>query len=835
MNNWFKRNGIHLAIIGIFIALCFAYFLPALQGKGLVQSDVLQAQAMQKEIMDFKAKDGVAPLWTNSMFGGMPAYQIWAQYPNNVATYVISFFSTVFPNPINVVLLLLLGTYFLFCVLRMNPWLAAAGAIAFTFTSYNFILIEAGHANQVLAIAFFAPIIAGILLTLRNKQYLLGAAVTALFLAVEIRSNHIQMTYYLFIALLVLMIVELVHAVRQKTTKEFFKSFGYLAVAALLAVAVNAPNLWTTYEYGEESQRGKSNLATDKAEPNTGLDREYAYQWSQGVAENFTFLVPNAYGGASGPIISEDSEIAKVLAAKGVPADQISGFLQQGPRFGLSSYWGEKQFTSGPFYFGAIIFFLFILGLFIVRDRIKWWVLSAFLLTLFLSFGRNLPFLSDIFFNYFPLYNKFRTVESILAVAGLLFPILAILAVKEIAFHTVEPKKLMKQFLYSLYITGGILLILIIAPTIFLSFKNSNHQLIIDQLQQVTGGDRGFAESIGNALVQDRVSLARADALRSLVFVLIGAALVWALIKQKIKPQPAFMILAAVILIDLWMVDRRYLNNDTFVDQAQLKQQFRPRQVDELILRDQSLDYRVLDLTVQTFQSAIPATYYHKTIGGYHPAKLKRYQEIIDKQFSGSINEDVLDMLNTKYLITSSDNGQSQKIENRATACGNAWFVPKLTYVKDANEEMTAISSFDPKKEAFVGVEFKSLIDEKKLGYDPNGMIKLTSYRPDNLVYEYSTSRDMVAVFAEVWYDKGWNAYVDGEKIPHFRANYILRAAQLPGGNHKLEFKFEPQSYYTGETIALIASILLIAGLAFALYKEFKDRERATSVKSKTA
>ncbi len=823
MNNWFKRNGIHLAIIGIFIALCFVYFSPVFQGKSLVQSDVQQAQAMQKEIMDFKAKDGKAPLWTNSMFGGMPSFQIWAQYPNNVATYVISFFSTVFPNPVNIVLLLLLGSYLLFCVLNMSPWLAATGAIAFAFTSYNFILIEAGHANQALAIAFFAPILAGILLTLR-KHYLLGGAITALFLAIEIRSNHIQMTYYLFIVLLILIGIELFHAIKTKTTAEFLKSFSYLLVATVLAVGVNAGNLWTTYEYSQESQRGQSNLTNDKSEPGTGLDKDYAYQWSQGVGENFTFLVPNAYGGASGPITEGDSEIAKVLAAKGVPADQISGFIQQGPRMGLSSYWGEKQFTSGPFYFGAIIFFLFILGLFIVKDRLKWWVLSTLLLTMFLSFGKNLPFISDIFFNYFPLYNKFRTVESILAVAGLLFPILAIMAIKELAINA-EPKLIYKKFLYSLYITVGLLLILLIAPTIFLAFKSSNHSAMVEQLSQVTGGDRSFAESIGNALVQDRISLEKADALRSLLFVLLSAGILWGLIKQKIKPQVAFILLGAAILADLWTVDRRYLNNDTFVEQNQLRQQFQPRQVDELIMRDQSPDYRVLDLTVPTFQSAIPATYFHKTIGGYHPAKLKRYQEVIDKQFSASINEDVLDMLNTKYVITASEDGQSQRIQNRGTACGNAWFVPKVTYVKGASQEMAAINSFDPKKEAFVDVAFKGAIDEKKLGYDANATIKLTSYRPDDLIYEYSAGSDMLAVFAEVWYDKGWNAYVDGEKIPNIRANYILRAAQLPGGNHKLEWKFEPASYYTGETIALIASIFLIAGLGFALYNEIKPKK----------
>jgi hypothetical protein len=823
MNNWFKRNGIHLAIIGIFIALCFVYFSPALQGKALYQSDVLMAQGMQKEIMDFKAKDGKGPLWTNSMFGGMPAFQIWVQYPNNVTTYVISFLKTVFPNPIDTVLLYLLGAYLLFCVLRMNPWLAAAGAIAFAFSSYNFQIIDAGHSNKAMAIAFFPPILAGIILTFR-RQYLLGAVLTALFLAIEIRTNHIQMTYYLFIALLIYVGIELYHAIKSKSSKDFIKSFGYLAAASVLAVAVNAGMLWTTYEYSTETIRGKSNLTTDKSEPNNGLDKDYAYQWSQGIGESLTFLVPNAYGGASGPNLDEKSEVAKALAAKGIPAEQLLPAMQQLSQVGLSTYWGDKQFTSGPWYFGAIICFLFVLGLFIVKNRIKWWILSASILCLLLSFGRHLPFLSDIFFNYFPLYNKFRAVESILVIVGFLIPVLAILAVKEVAFHTEEPKKLQKNLLYSLYITGGLLMILIALPTAFLSFKTQNHGLFIEQLTQITNGDKGFADSIADALIKDRISLARMDALRSLIFVLIGAGLVWALIKKKINPQFIFIALAVIVLVDLWSIDRRYLNNEKFVDKNVLAQQFKPRDVDQLIMRDQSY-YRVLDLSQgNPFSNSVPS-YFHKSLGGYHAAKLKRYQEVLDKQFNGAINEDVLDMLNTKYLITADQNGQKETMKNRSTAAGHAWFVQKVEYVKNADEEMIAISSFDPKQVMVVDEKFKPLINVNKVGYDGNGFIRLTKYHPDHLTYEYSSGRDALAVFSEMWYDKGWNAYVDGEKIPYFRADYILRAAQLPGGNHKLEFKFEPSSYYTGETISLIASILLLLSLGYAIWMEVTRKE----------
>lgn len=831
MSNWFKRNGIHLAIIGLFIAMSFVYFSPALQGKKLYQGDVLQAKAMQREIMEYKAKDGTAPLWTNAMFGGMPAYQIWAQYPKNLTTHVINLFKTIFPNPVHIVILYLLSAYLLFSLLRVKPWLAAAGAIAVTFSSYNFTILEAGHINKALAIAFFPPVLAGILLIFR-KKYLLGASITALFIALEIRSNHIQMTYYLFLVLLLLGFIELYHAIKSKTTADFFRSVGYIAVAVVLGAAVNAGTLWTTYEYGQESIRGKSNIKTEGTAPSDGLDREYAYQWSQGVGETLTFLVPGIYGGESGKKLDKDSKVANALLTKGIPESQVEGALQQLQGMGLiSTYWGPKPFTSGPYYFGALICFLFVAGLFIVQGRIKWWVLGATLLTVFLSFGKNLPFLSDLFFNYFPLYNKFRAVESVLAVTQLLFPFLAILTIKEITEGKHDPEELLKKVKYSLYITGGLLLILIAIPGVFLSFKSPNNEAVLQSLTQVTGGDQGFANLLVNSLIDDRISLARADAFRSLIFVLIGAVILWAFIKKKIAAQIAFILIGVITLVDMWSVDKRYLNNDRFVDEATINQSFKKREVDELILRDTSLNYRVLDLTINTFSDA-SASYFHNTVGGYHAAKLKRFQEVLDKQFNNSINEDVLDMLNTKYVITSDSKTQSQRIQHRSSACGNAWFVSNILYVKNADEEMAGINSFDPSKEAIVNENFKSLIDAKKAGTpDPNAFIRLTDYHPDHLTYDYSCGKDMIAVFAEIWYDKGWNAYVDGEKIPYFRANYILRAAQLPGGNHKLEFKFEPVSYQAGENISLAASVLLIAGLGLAGYKGRRRGETDTADK----
>ena len=814
MKNWFTRNAIHFAIIGIFIAISFIYFTPAWQGKTLMQYDVVQAKAMQREIMEFKDQDGKGPLWTNAMFGGMPSYQIWVSYPKNIGTHIMGFFRAVFPNPIDTILFYFIGAYLLFNVMRVKPWIAALGAIAFTFSSYNFIYIEAGHASKAYAIAFFAPVIAGVFLTLRGR-YLWGAALTALFLALEIRVNHIQMTYYLFIAMLILMGIELYHANKEKQLARFGKAIGSIAVACVLALAVNAGLLWTTYEYSQESIRGKSNLLSEaKPSQNEGVDREYAYQWSQGVMENLTFLIPNAYGGGSGPNLDENSAVAKVLVAQGVPQDQALGFAQQMP-----TYWGDKPFTSGPWYFGAIVIFLFVLGLFIVNNRLKWWLLSATLLSLFLSFGRHLPFISDLFFNYFPLYNKFRAVESTLVLASLFIPILAVLALNEIVNRRSEIPKLDKKVLYSAYIVGGISLLIALLPGILLDFRGSNHQTFIQQLSGQLG-DSGFAQMIGNALIEDRESMARADAWRSVIFILLATGLLWLWVKDKLKVNTAVIVLATLILIDMWVVNRRYLNKDNFVEESSIAAQFPEREVDQLIGRDPAQNYRVLDLSIPTFNSA-SSSYYHNTIGGYHAAKLMRYQELIERQFNNAINEDVLDMLNTKYLITANAEG-SQRIQNRSTTAGNAWFVNRVLFVDNAEQEMNAIDSFDPKEVAIVHSEFKSLIDSSRVGTARNASIALVDYRPDHLVYEYSAPQDALAVFSEIYYDKGWKAFIDGQEIPYFRADYVLRAAQLPGGNHKLEFKFEPQSYYMGENISLVASILLLAAFGFAIWRERK-------------
>lgn len=823
MNNWFKKNGVHFVIIGILLAVCFFYFTPAFQGKTLGQSDVIGAQSTQKEINDYRAKDTTI-LWTNQIFGGMPVYQIWARYPSNVSTWLVQGIVNAFPDPLYNIFLLLFGAYFLFTVLKLNPWLAAAGAIAFAFSSYNIILLVAGHSNQAFAVGFFAPILASIILTLRGK-YWLGGSLTALFLAMEIRANHVQMTYYLLMVIFILIGIELYHAIKAKTTASFWRSIAYLGAATLIALMVNASALWSTYEYGKDSIRGQSNLKQHTTEPSNGLEKNYAYEYSQVPGETFTFLVPNAYGGETGlsSLDLPNSELNKALVTAGVPQEQVANALQQLAGIGLrlSTFWGDKPSTSGPHYFGAVICFLFIFGLLIVRNRIKWWLLASVILTVLLSFGNAFPYVSDVFFKYFPLYNKFRAIESILAVTGLCVPILALLALNE-AVITQDRAVLLKKLMTTLYITGGLTLILIVYPDLFLSFKATDQATTVKELTQVLKGDSSSANMIMSALARDRAGMERADAIRSLIFIVISFGILWAFVKQKINATVLSILFFALILVDLWQVDKRYLRDDSFVDKQDVSQP-KPREVDQFIQRDTDPDYRVIDLTqAPKYDATTP--FFHKSVWGYTAARMKRMDEIIDNQFSKSVNHDILDMLNTKYIIVQDPKTGNLSMQHNDNACGHAWFVKSVKYAKDADQEMQTITAFSPKDEAIVDQRYKSVIDEKAVGYDANATIKLVKYSPDDMIYQSGSTAPSVAVFSEIYYDKGWKMYIDGKESPYFRADYILRAAQIPVGNHKVEFIFHPASYYTGEKISLAGSILLVLALGGAIYTGIKKK-----------
>jgi len=812
MKNWFSKNSTHFLIVFLLSVICFLFFSPSFMGKTLGQNDVTRAQSTQTEINRYKEK-GETILWTNQIHGGMPTFQIWAPYPANITTWAVKVISYALPAPTGIFMILLLGAYLLFCVLKINPWLSFAGALAFGFSSYNIILIGAGHSNQIFAIAFFAPVIAGIILIFR-KEYLMGTILLSTFLAMEIRANHIQMTYYLLLAILLFVLIECYKAIKEKTVPVFFKSVGFSAAAAILAILVNISSLWSTYEYGKETIRGNSELSPSTTKKTTGLPRDYAYEWSQGVGECITFLIPNAYGGSSRPSTSPESNLVKSLKTLGADDSQALGIAQSMPAL----YWGEKPFTEGSFYFGAIIVLFFVLGLFIVKSSIKWWLLSVIILTMLLSFGKNWPYLSDLFFYHVPLYNKFRAVESILAVAGLCFPMLAILTLQEIIINS-NKKLLLKKTLLAFYITAGFTLLIAVVPTLFLSFKSANHNEMLNQIATAFKIGAPEANTIGNALVEDRKSLAQSDAIRSLAYIIAAFALLWFYLKDKLSLTIFPIAIALIVLIDLYTVDKRYVNKDSFVAKS-ITNTPEPRAVDLEIWKDRDINYKVIDLTKDILSDAT-TPYFHKSIGGYSAVRLKKFNEIVEIQFAKGVNPNILGMLNTKYIITSDSTQQLRAMANPA-ACGNAWFVNNLTFVKSADAEMNALSTLDPRKEVIVNEKFSSLINKASINNAlPNGQIKLTSYSPDTLVYESNSPQANTAVFSEIYYNKGWKMFIDGIEKPYFSVNYILRGAQIAAGKHKIEFIFHPASYYVGEKISFAASLLLVLLIGAGLYVNF--------------
>lgn len=826
MKDRFSKLLPHLYVVLAFLALSFVYFSPVLNGLELAQSDNIQMKGMASELVKYKELEGEVPLWTNAMFSGMPSFQIWLEYPSNIASYFIRFWNSIFPNPVHTVLLYLFGAYLLFCTMRMKPLLSAIGAIAVAFVCYNFVILEAGHSTKAIAVAYFAPIFAGILLALRGKL-LTGAALTATFLALEIRANHLQMTYYLMLVILVFMAVYLVHAIRSNTLPAFLKSCGALLGAVVLAIGVNFGSLWVNYEYAEETIRGRSELSADlTGEAATGgLDKEYAYQWSQGIGESITFLIPNAYGAASGYAVGENSALYETLVKNNVPPAQAQQIVAQPGAIGYTTYWGDKAFTSGPYYFGVITLFLFILGLGLLKGPMKWGLLLGTLLVVLLSFGRHLQWFSDLFFDYFPLYNKFRAVESILMVAGFTIPLLALVTLKRI-FDTpqADRKALQKNFKYTFYALAGICLVLFLVPGLFFSFSSPYDGQRFAQIP--------FGDQLHSALLSDRKSMFRMDALRSLLFIAVAGGILWAFLLGKLKSRTALMVLGVFVLADLWTVNKRFLNDEDFVPKSRDEQFFPMRAADQQILQDTTY-FRVYDLAAPggSFQSAY-ASFYHKSIGGYHAAKLHRYQELIDHQISKG-NMGVINMLNTKYFIVPDSTSQQAVAHRNPDALGNAWFVNGVQFVANADEELNALTVAVPRTSAVVDERFRDQIDVSKIIQvdSADATIRLTGYHPERLTYSYESPTERIAVFSEIYYDKGWKAYVDGKEHPHFRANYVLRAMQLPAGKHTVEFRFHPTAYYAGEKVSLVSSLLLVLLLGGGIYTGVRRRKAEESGK----
>jgi len=799
----------YLVAIFVFIGITLVYFSPLLEGKKLKQHDIAMFKGMSKEIVDFRESTGQEALWTNSMFGGMPAWQISVKYTGNLMRYVDRMITLGLPYPANFVFLYFLGFFILLLVLKVDPWLSIAGAIAFALSSYFFIILGAGHTSKAHAIGYMAPVLAGIILTFRGK-YRQGALLTAVALALEIKAGHLQITYYLLLMVLVYGFFKLIDAIAQKTLPSFLKTTGILLIAALLAVLTHSTNLWATYQYGKDTMRGKPELTKEKAITLDGLDRDYITSWSYGKEETWSLLIPDAKGGASRMLGNVDAIKKADPAYRSMISNQTN------------AYWGDQPGTSGPVYVGAIVIFLFILGMFIVRGRFKWVLFSITVLSILLSWGHNMMWFTDFFIDYIPGYNKFRAVTMTLVMAELAMPLLAFLALNEVIKNPVLLKQKINYFYISLGLSAGVVLLFYMLPTAFFSFLSEQENA---QFTQLLGGADGpqVAAYLAN-LEAVRVAIFRADALRSLFFIAAAAALIYVYLLNKIKHTWLIAGVAVLVLIDMFGVNRRYLNNDNFVRASQVDVPFKPSKANLFILNDKDLDYRVLDITQSTFNDA-STSYFHKSIGGYHGAKLQRYQDIIEYYIQGEIEsiykvlsdkptmekinnlfyqQQVLNMLNTKYVIYNPD---GQPLINPA-AFGGAWFVDTAMVVNSPDEEIAALAKVDLRTVAVVDQRFADQLT--RIGQDGESAIQLTDYQPNHLTYQTESANDRLAVFSEIYFANGWNAYLDGVKAPYLRANYILRAMNIPAGKHTIDFKFEPAVWKVGEPISLVASLILI-------------------------
>lgn len=816
----FRNIYINLGIILFFILLAYAYMFPLLEGKSLRMDDIEHYRGMSKELVDYREQTGKEAVWTNSMFGGMPGYLISVNYPGNPGRKFSAFMRNTFSTA-SFIILYLLGFFILLTSLKINRWLSVAGAIAFAFSSYFLIIIGAGHMTKANAIAWLAPTIAGVLLAFRGKP-LGGGLLFAAALSMELLSGHLQITYYGFIILAILGIVELVFAIREKMLPGFFKALLFLFAGAVLAVGMNFSRLYTTWEYSKDTIRGGSELSSDSENRTSGLDKDYVVQWSYGIDETLTLLIPNFKGGGSQIHPGVNSESFQALQQQGVqnPRQTIQA---------VSMYHGDQPGTSGPVYAGAIVVFLFVLGLFIVKGRLKWWLVSATVVSIVLSWGSNVMWLTGFLLDYLPLYNKFRAPSMTLVIAELTMPLLGIIALNDILTGKVDKKVWLSGFKWAIIITGGISLLLAVMPGISGSFTNA-----YDPMR--------FPDWLMSSVIADRKSLLRTDAFRSLLFIAATSGLIYLWHIKKLKTTPLIISIALLILVDLWSVDKRYLNSDSFISKRQAENPFPEMAADKAILADNDLYYRVLPLQ-NPFQDA-RTSYYHKNVGGYHAAKLRRYQELIEHhlqpemqqmvtsiQASANLNGmdsvfmelPVINMLNTRYIIYDLN---SAPIRN-PLPLGNAWFVSDFKIVGNADDELAAMKKFNPAETAIIDQRFTGQIKEISLKKDYNGKVELTEYQPNYLKYDYSASSAQLTVFSDIYYDKGWNAYIDGNPVSHFRVNYVLRALIIPEGEHVVEFRFEPKSYYIGNKISFASSLLLLlaaVGYGFSFRKKLKLR-----------
>lgn len=807
------RNLWALLPVLLFIVLSFVYFSPdVIEGKILFQHDTQQGLAIGHEAQVYAQESGETPRWTGSLFSGMPTFQISPSYSSNAPLKALQHvYNLWLVSPVSLVFIMMLGFYILLLTLNVRWYLAAFGAIAYAFSSYFFIIIAAGHIWKFITLAYIPPTIAGVILAYRGK-YLLGGALAALFGALQIMSNHVQMSYYFLFVICAVVVAYGVEHYRSHTMPRFFKATGVLVVAALLAVGANASNLYHTYKYSKESMRGGhtelTSLDADKTKPaGNGLDKDYITQWSYGKMETLTLLIPDSKGGASGPL-AENERAVKAADP------QLRPYLSQ-----VDRYWGDQPFTAGPVYVGALIFFLFVLGCFIVRTPLKWALLVVTLLTIMLSWGKNMMWLTDWFIDYFPMYNRFRTVSSILVVAEFCMPLLAVLALKKIFDDPSILSREKRWFYLSGGIVAGIALLAALFPTLFDTF--------LKDYELEAAGQPGYAELFAG-IAEARQAVFTADAWRSFIIVALGFAVLWLLCQKKLNPTVAMIALVVILVGDMYPVNKRYLNSDNFVTPARKTNPFPMTDADRYILQDKDMNYRVLNAAAgETLASAFsePRTsYYHKSIGGYHAAKLRRYQDLIDRQLVNA-NPAVLNMLNTRYIIQPLEDGRETVVRNPG-ALGNAWFVSEVKWVDNADAEMAAITDFDPSHTAVADRRFAREIGDKVVPPAVGDTIYETGYKPDELTYRYRSQQGGLAVFSEIYFPWGWQVTVDGKPVDMARVNYVLRAVNLPAGEHEVIFRFDPPSVHTTEAIAYVSLFLILAafvGTGFVAWKRRKS------------
>ena len=817
-----------LAVL-LFAVLAFAYFFPAdIEGRILYRHDASAGRGAGQEGIEYLQKTGERSRWTNALFGGMPTYQMAPSYGStNLLTKVVNAYHLWLPENVWYVFAYLLGFYILLRAFDFRQHLAALGSIIWAFSTYFLIIIAAGHIWKVWALAYLPPMIAGLVLAYRGK-YLWGLLLTAVFTAFEINANHVQMTYYYLFIIIAMVIAWLIEAIKEKQMARFLKATAVCLVGAAIGVSINLSNLYHTWQYSKESMRGKSELVKENSSNQTssGLERDYITQWSYGIGETWTLLIPNTKGGASMPLSQSET------AMKHADQDFLPIYQQ------IGQYWGEQPGTSGPVYVGAFVMMLFILGLFIVKGPVKWALLAVTILSILLSWGKNFMGFTDFFIDYVPMYAKFRTVASILVIAEFTIPLLAMLALREL-FTSVnrKPSTVNKYLLISFLLTGGIALLFAVMPSMFFdSFISTSEMHAIKSLPAE------YIQPLVANLTEMRQAVFTSDCWRTFVIIVVGTCLLLLCQYGKLKPEYTVGAILVLCLIDLWQVNKRYLNDEMFVPEAEREAPQQKTQTDELILRDQNLDYRVLNLASNTFNEN-ETSYYHKSIGGYHAAKLRRYQEMIEAYinpemqslFKGvseaggdmtQVNGDsicpVLNMLNTRYFIFPLQGGQTVPIQN-PYAYGNAWFVDKLDYVDNANDEIAAVGKIDLRHQAVADVKFKEQLGEAT-AQDTLSLVNITSYEPNRLTYDVSSDKGGVLVFSEIYYP-GWEAKVDGQPVELGRVDYILRALNIQPGKHEVELSFFPKSVNATETVAYVAYVLLLLLVLGGVFMEYRRRK----------